>query len=98
MVDGVTFVVVDSTRVETTTSPETGQLVYRDPDDGAWKPKTKAADERLKFRPYLIHVTAADVLDFWTELDGGELVVKHFRYRESIEAPKDEDGLERETI
>jgi hypothetical protein len=98
LVDGVTFVLTDYVRAETATDPGTGRLMFRDPEDRAWKPKTLAADERLGLRPYFIHVPAGQVLDVWTGMEGGELAVRHFRYEETVEVPRDGDGLDREEV
>jgi hypothetical protein len=98
LVDGVTFVLTDYSGVKSVTDPETGQLLYKDENDGSLKPKTLAADEKLNQRPYFIHVKASQVLDAWTGIENGELKLKHFRYEEIVESPNDADGLDRETV
>jgi hypothetical protein len=97
LVDGVTFVVVDYTPVKTRQDAATGRLEYLDAAEGAWKPKSPAVDQALNLRPYLIHVKASQVLDAWTSAEGGKLILKHFRYQESVEVEIDTDGLTRET-
>ena len=98
LVDGVVFVLVDYVRVETEVDPETGRLMFRDPEDQAWKVKSVAVDERLKLRPYFIMVQASQVLDAWAEFDTGALTLRHFRYKEIIEVPEDEEGLDRKQV
>jgi hypothetical protein len=98
LIDGVSFVLVDYVKVNTATDPETGLLLYHDQKDQTWKPKSLAADEALNLRPYFIHIPASNVMDVWTGIENGAFVIKHFRYEESIEVAKDEDGLERESV
>jgi hypothetical protein len=96
LVDGVSFVVVDYTPIKTRQDAATGRLEYLDAAEGAWKPKSPAVDQALNLRPYLIHVKASQVLDAWTSSEGGKLILKHFRYEESVEVATDPEGLTRE--
>ena len=96
LIDGTVFVLTDYVRVETFKDPGTGQLMFKDPADSTWKAKNKAEDERLGLRPYFILIQADQVLDAWIGFENGQMALKHFRYKEVVDEPLDEDGINRE--
>jgi hypothetical protein len=93
LVDGVVFVLVDHTRFEMRELD--GKLEYKD-STGSWQPKSPQSDIESGARPYLIKIKADQVMDVWRTVEDGKLVIKHFRYFESVQIPKDADGLDRE--
>jgi hypothetical protein len=96
IIDGVTFVLVDYNNV-TAVADDNGNLFYKLPT-GELAPKTKQADIDNKWRSYFVKILASQVLDAWIVIENGQKVLKHFRYEEFIERPKDERGIEREKI
>lgn len=80
LVSGVTFALVDFPSVETV--EEGGQTFYR-ARDGALRPRTEGAAKAEGWRPYLVHIPAAQVLDCRAEWRGGRRVITHFRYVET---------------
>lgn len=83
--DGVTFCVVDFSRVETRAG-ENGETEYKRAD-GTWAAKTEAADRENAWAPYFVHVDAGQVLDARVEWRNGKPFVSHFRYIETLEEP-----------
>lgn len=86
--DGVTFVVVDYSAVQTRTN-DAGVTEYL-AADGVWRPKTKAADQSEGWRPYLVRVDAGQVLDMWGSSDNGRPMLDSFRYVETVMVQDDE--------
>jgi hypothetical protein len=98
LIDGVTFILVDHVSVDIRQNPESGRLEYLDKKDNFWKPKSLDVDQKLNLKPYFIHVKANQILDIWVDSENGQSIIKHFRYKQFIEVPKDDDGLEREIV
>ena len=84
---GVTFCLVDYSRVETRDTDE-GVREYQD-SDGDWKPLTKSVEDEKNWSPYFVHIRARQVLDCQAEWHGGKAVVSHFRYIEDVDVPVD---------
>lgn len=87
MNDGVTFCLVDYSRVQTRTV--NGRTEYQR-EDGDWALKTEAADRMNRWGPYFVHVPAESVLDARVSYRQGRAYISHFRYMETLEKP---DGL-----
>lgn len=84
---GVTFCLVDYSRVETRDTE--GGREYLD-NDGEWKPLTRAVEDEKDWSPYFVHVRAKQVIDCQTEWHGGKAVVSHFRYVEDVDVTSEE--------
>ncbi len=91
--DGVTFCLVDYSKVPTMTGDD-GGLYYLDAD-GQYKLKTEQADRENGWRPYFVHVPASQVIDCHVDTLNGIQVVTHFRYIEEYDVQKDEWETER---
>lgn len=96
LVDGISFILVDYSRVNTRTD-ESGQLLYES-GPGEWSPKTQASDRAMNLRPYFVQIKAGQVLDAWLSVENGRQVLKHFRYEEAAEVADDDKGLERQVV
>lgn len=97
VIDGLSFILVDYSRVNIFRS-EDGALMYAR-EDGSAAPKTRAADAENGWRPYLVKIRAGQVLDAWVMVEDGREQLKHFRYEESYERAIDGGrGLVRETV
>ena len=97
IIDGVSFILVDYSRVNLTRA-EDGTLMYTR-DDGTAAPKTRAADVENGWRPYFVKIRADQVLDAWVAVEDGRERLKHFRYEESYERADDGDrGLDRKKV
>ncbi len=94
--DGISFVLVDYSRVNTRVG-KNGVLEY-ETAAGTWAPKTAEADEANGWRPYFVRIRAEQVLDAWLDGESGRQVLRHFRYQEIGEAANDERGLDRDVV
>lgn len=95
LIDGVSFVLVDHSRVNTRT--ENGVLEYESAP-GVWEPKTVEADQKNGWQPYFVLIRADQVLDAWLDNVNGRQVLRHFRYEERGQAANDARGLDREEV
>lgn len=85
---GVTFILVDYSKVQTREG--TFGTEYYDAESDTWKPRTVAAREANGWGPYLVNISADDVIDAWEEPIPGMEGVEHFRFFESVDVQKDE--------
>ena len=96
LIDGLSFIVVDYSRVNLQENDE-GVLLY-ETAEGTFEPKTQEADSRNGWRPYFVKVKAEQVLDAWVIIQDGQEVLRHFRYEEVFERAKDEQVFDRELV
>jgi hypothetical protein len=96
VIDGVTFVLIDYNDVNTEIDNQ-GNVFYKT-NSGEFALRTKQADLDNNWRPYFVKILASQVLDAYVVIENGNQVLKHFRYEETVQRPKDERAIERETV
>lgn len=82
MSDGVTYLLADYPQADLKYIND--KLFYKT-EDGKWMPFTKAAEKKLGWRPYLVHVKADQVIGLRTENVEGKRVITQIRIHEFVE-------------